>query len=82
MYFIDGKYQEGTWERKGPNAPTEYLDGSGQPIRLAPGKVWIQVVPDNMDITYSRNIKFTKMLQILQLKKWNHLTIRWYNCNT
>jgi len=50
VYFIDGKYQEGTWERKGPNAPTQYLDSSGQPIRLSPGKVWIEVVPTDMKI--------------------------------
>ena len=50
LYFIDGKYAEGTWQRKGPNAPTQYLDSSGKPIRLAPGKVWIEVVPTDMKI--------------------------------
>lgn len=50
VYFIDGKYEEGTWQRKGPNAATEYLDGSGKPICLAPGKVWINVVPKDIEI--------------------------------
>lgn len=51
VYFIGGRYEEGTWHREGPNAPTQYLDGSGKPIRLAPGKTWIEVVPRDMEIS-------------------------------
>ena len=35
----------GRWEQSSTGAPTRWLDGTGQPIQLTPGRTWI-VMPD------------------------------------
>ena len=36
---------KGTWNRPSLTAVATYTDGAGQPIMLAPGKTWVEMVP-------------------------------------
>ena len=49
-YFIDGKYEQGTWRKDSYDDKTEFFDAEGNPVILLPGNTWIQVVHDNVDI--------------------------------
>jgi Protein of unknown function (DUF3048) N-terminal domain/Protein of unknown function (DUF3048) C-terminal domain len=44
-YFVDGKVIKGEWEKPSLTKPTEYRDGKGQPMVLAPGRTWIELAP-------------------------------------
>ena len=46
--LTDGKVIKGRWRRTSPDAVTEYLDGSGQPIRLTPGRTWVELPKPGM----------------------------------
>ncbi len=50
-YFIGGQYIEGTWEKKSRTEPTKFYDVNGNPITLAKGQTWIQIVRPNMEIS-------------------------------
>lgn len=43
--LIDGTMREGIWSKSAPDAPTEYRDRTGAPLRLNRGPTWIQIVP-------------------------------------
>ena len=43
-YYSGGKYIDVTWQKTSANAPTIFYDQSNKPIKLNPGKTWIQVV--------------------------------------
>ncbi len=49
--FRDGKMIEGTWERPSLDGWTRFLDEAGQPVPLAPGKIWISLVTTDDQIT-------------------------------
>jgi hypothetical protein len=49
--FSDGKVAKGTWGRADRSQPTTYLDTNGQPIRLRPGRTWVEFVPNGTDAT-------------------------------
>ncbi len=39
-----------TWEKDGEGGVTRYYDGSGEEIRLNPGKTWVCIIQaDQMD---------------------------------
>lgn len=40
-----GRMVRGRWTKAGPEAVTAYVDASGAPIRLAPGRTWVELVP-------------------------------------
>jgi hypothetical protein len=40
-----GNVIEGTWVKASPEAPTQYLDAAGAPIKLTPGRTWISLPP-------------------------------------
>lgn len=40
-----GKVAKGRWNKALPATPTRYLDGAGAPVKLAPGRTWIHLVP-------------------------------------
>src|ERR671930_1641803 len=50
--FRDGKVVEGTWRKTSLLTPTQFLDGSGNPIPLKRGQTWVQIVPPSATITY------------------------------
>jgi hypothetical protein len=39
----DGKVAKGRWKRTAPAEVTQYVDGSGAPIRLTPGRTWVEL---------------------------------------
>jgi hypothetical protein len=47
-----GNIVEGTWVKPAPETPTQYLDATGAPIKLTPGRTWVALAPgDNATIT-------------------------------
>ncbi|MCS6844402.1 MAG: DUF3048 domain-containing protein [Caldilineales bacterium] len=51
--FRNGVVLEGLWVRPNREDPLLFVDAAGQPLPLKPGKVWIQLVPLDMVVTYS-----------------------------
>lgn len=49
--FRDGVVKEGIWLRPNREDPLLFVDGNYEPIPLKPGKLWIQLVPLDMEIT-------------------------------
>jgi hypothetical protein len=49
--FVDGKVAKGTWSRADRSQPTTYVDANGQPIKLRPGRTWVEYVPNGTDAT-------------------------------
>ncbi|HXQ18134.1 MAG TPA: DUF3048 domain-containing protein [Acidimicrobiales bacterium] len=49
--FRDGIDVAGTWRRSSLNEPTQFLSASGNPIALAPGRTWVELVPDTVTVT-------------------------------
>ena len=51
--YLDGKVIDGTWSRESPDAPWVLTDAAGAPIKLNPGRTWLQLanggVPTNLD---------------------------------
>ncbi|MGZ8734826.1 MAG: DUF3048 C-terminal domain-containing protein, partial [Acidimicrobiia bacterium] len=41
--FTDGKLARGTWTRNDPALPATYTDAAGKPIKLAPGRTWVEL---------------------------------------
>jgi len=41
--FTDGQLARGTWTREDANLPAVYTDASGKPIKLAPGRTWVEL---------------------------------------
>ena len=39
----DGKVVKGRWKRTAPGEVTQYLDANGAPIRLSPGRTWVEL---------------------------------------
>ncbi len=50
MVFRDGQQWSGQWSRPQPGSPTAYLANS-QPVAMAPGSVWVLLVPDGQAVT-------------------------------
>lgn len=49
--FVDGQRIDGTWEKADDNARTRFIDAAGQVIPFNAGTIWIEIVPDDRDIT-------------------------------
>jgi hypothetical protein len=49
--FRAGKRIDGTWSRPALDAPTTFTAADGQPMLLAPGGVWVALVPQGAPIT-------------------------------
>ncbi len=47
----DGHELTGTWEKSAPSEHFRWLGPDGQPLPLAPGTTWIELVPDNGSVT-------------------------------
>jgi hypothetical protein len=50
--FSDGKVVKGTWSRSDRSQVTSFVDTNNQPIRLEPGRTWVEFVPngENVDV--------------------------------
>jgi hypothetical protein len=44
-YLSGGRVVEGSWSRTGLTTPTSFTDSRGTPIRLTPGRTWVELVP-------------------------------------
>lgn len=44
----NGKQIKVTWHRKDLLEPTTFTDGSGNAVTLAPGRTWVEIVPDDV----------------------------------
>jgi DUF3048 family protein len=45
VVLTDGKLIRGRWKRSEAGAVTTYTDAAGAPIRLTPGRTWVELVP-------------------------------------
>ena len=52
-YFIDGDFIEGKWKKEEGNW-TVFYNKKNKEIELNPGKTWIQVVPQTVEIKYEK----------------------------
>jgi hypothetical protein len=41
----DGKAEPGRWHKADPDSPTTYTTADGQPLRLTPGRTWVELLP-------------------------------------
>jgi hypothetical protein len=44
-FFSNGQLVEGKWARSATTQAIQYTDINGQPIRLTPGKTWVELLP-------------------------------------
>ena len=44
-FLTGGKVVKGTWSHPGPNAPLVFVGPDGTPMKLQPGKTWIELAP-------------------------------------
>jgi hypothetical protein len=44
-YFSNGQYLTGSWSRTTLTALTAFKDALGAPVRLTPGRTWVELVP-------------------------------------
>jgi hypothetical protein len=45
LVFSGGTQRGGSWAKGGARSPTRWLDEAGEPLRIPPGPVWVEVVP-------------------------------------
>ena len=53
LVFTDGVVTPGTWSKASQFARTFYKDAKGKDIPLAPGPVWISILPSVNQVTYN-----------------------------
>jgi hypothetical protein len=41
--LTDGKIVKGTWSRPDPKQPAVYKDANGNPVKLTPGRTWVEL---------------------------------------
>lgn len=41
--FVGGQFVKGTWSKTSSTAVTTFADSAGQPIKLAPGRTWVEM---------------------------------------
>jgi len=51
VVFTGGQMVEGTWTRASKEKPTQFLDAGGQPVQLAPGQTWVELLQDGYALT-------------------------------
>jgi len=48
--FTNGNLIKGTWSRPTKDAVTTYSDATGAPIKLTPGRTWVEFAPAGIDV--------------------------------
>ncbi len=48
LVLTGGRMVKGRWSKPAPEAVTAYTDAAGAPIRLTPGRTWVELVPVGM----------------------------------
>jgi hypothetical protein len=49
----NGMIEKGTWSRPGPYSITKFTFPNGKPMRLYPGNVWYELVPDYCTVSFT-----------------------------
>ncbi len=52
MIFHDGAVISGSWSKSDRTSRTQYRDAAGNEIPLKPGKIWVEMVPQNGAVTW------------------------------
>ena len=52
IIFQDGKVTVGTWTKKTRISKTMYYDSTGQEVKFNRGNIWIEIIPNEKQITY------------------------------
>lgn len=52
LYFRDGVVTEGYWSKSSPTAPTRWYDSQDEPVQMNPGKIWVQIIPPSVKLSY------------------------------
>lgn len=52
LIFIDGNVIEGSWSKKTRLARTIFYDEKDNEVKLNPGEIWIEAVPDGNEVKY------------------------------
>ena len=52
LIFQDGKVTVGTWTKKTRISKTMYYNSTGQEIKFNRGNIWIEIIPNEKQITY------------------------------
>jgi hypothetical protein len=48
----DGSVETGTWSRPDGYAITKFTFPDGKPMRLRPGNIWYELVPDYITVSF------------------------------
>ncbi|MDP9072211.1 MAG: DUF3048 domain-containing protein [Actinomycetota bacterium] len=51
IVLTQGKQVRARWAKASQTAPTRYTLPDGTPVRLAPGRTWVELPPDNASVT-------------------------------
>jgi hypothetical protein len=51
VVFTGGQMVEGTWTRASKETPTRFLDAGGNPIGMAPGQTWVELLQNGYSLT-------------------------------
>jgi hypothetical protein len=46
LILTNGNVIEAVWTKTAPEAVATYADSTGKPIKLTPGRTWVELVPD------------------------------------
>jgi hypothetical protein len=49
--YAFGEVVKGLWQKKKANDPTVWVTENGTPIPLAPGPIWIEILPPEISVT-------------------------------
>lgn len=52
LIFQNGQMIEGLWQKSSKQSRTYFYDNEGQPIKLIPGKTWLEIVPPLTNVQY------------------------------
>lgn len=53
LLFTGGELVEGEWSKSDPESPFELTDGAGDDLLVPPGRTWIELVPEDGDVTWT-----------------------------
>ncbi|OIO49994.1 MAG: hypothetical protein AUJ34_00120 [Parcubacteria group bacterium CG1_02_41_12] len=52
MLFQNGKMTQGTWKKESRDSQTKWFDLDGEPIVLAHGQTWVEIVPGSRVVSF------------------------------
>lgn len=53
LYAHGGKHVRGTWKKKGLSDPFTFVLADGKPLKMAPGRTWVELVNTDADVRFS-----------------------------